>query len=61
MTQTFSLTPDQRRANRLLGSAATHILLRGGARSGKTFVLVRAMVIRALRAGARGTAFSATG
>ena len=29
MTQTFSLTPDQRRANRLLGSAATHILLRG--------------------------------
>ncbi|EGG76794.1 phage DNA packaging protein [Gluconacetobacter sp. SXCC-1] len=51
MTQTFSLTPDQRRANRLLGSAATHILLRGGARSGKTFVLVRAMVIRALRAG----------
>ncbi|WP_194285601.1 phage terminase large subunit [Komagataeibacter medellinensis] len=51
MTQTFSLTPDQRRANHLLGRAATHILLRGGARSGKTFVLVRAVIIRALRAG----------
>ncbi|WP_186336164.1 phage terminase large subunit [Komagataeibacter melaceti] len=46
----FRLTDDQRAANRLLGGAATHILLRGGARSGKTFVLVRALVIRALRA-----------
>ena len=27
-----------------------HILLRGGSRSGKTFVLVRALVLRALRA-----------
>ncbi|MGS0646889.1 phage terminase large subunit [Komagataeibacter melomenusus] len=50
MTQRFSLTPDQHAANRLLGGRATHILLRGGARSGKTFVLVRAVIIRALRA-----------
>ncbi len=50
MTQPFSLTPDQHAANRLLGGNATHILLRGGARSGKTFVLVRALVVRALRA-----------
>ncbi|MCE2574375.1 phage terminase large subunit [Komagataeibacter sp. FNDCR2] len=48
--QPFHLTADQRAANRLLGGPATHILLRGGARSGKTFVLVRALVIRALRA-----------
>jgi len=46
----FSLTADQRAANRLLGGPATHILLRGGARSGKTFVLVRAVAIRALKA-----------
>ncbi|MCE2563648.1 phage terminase large subunit [Komagataeibacter sp. FNDCF1] len=50
MIHPFSLTPDQRLANRLLGGHATHILLRGGARSGKTFVLVRATIIRALRA-----------
>ncbi|MBL7237716.1 MAG: DNA packaging protein [Komagataeibacter hansenii] len=50
MTQPFSLTADQHAANRLLGTDVTHILLRGGARSGKTFVLVRAVVIRALKA-----------
>ncbi|WP_193731816.1 phage terminase large subunit [Komagataeibacter sp. FXV3] len=50
MKHAFSLTADQRAANRLLGGPATHILLRGGARSGKTFVLVRAVVIRALKA-----------
>ncbi|ARW15786.1 phage terminase large subunit [Komagataeibacter europaeus] len=50
MKHAFSLTPDQRTANQLLGGPATHILLRGGARSGKTFVLVRAVVIRALKA-----------
>lgn len=50
MAEAFILTDDQARANRLLSSEATHILLRGGARSGKTFLLVRAVVMRALKA-----------
>ncbi|WP_173575104.1 phage terminase large subunit [Acetobacter sicerae] len=44
------LNPRQNEANKLLGSAATHILLRGGSRSGKTFLLIRAICIRAMRA-----------
>jgi len=35
-------------ANALLRSAASHILLYGGSRSGKTFILVRGIVMRAL-------------
>lgn len=46
----FQLTPRQDEANRLLASPARHILLRGGSRSGKTFVIVRAIVTRALKA-----------
>ena len=46
----FKLNAAQRDAVRLLGGPARHILLRGGSRSGKTFVLVRAIVIRALKA-----------
>lgn len=45
---TFQLTERQIEANRLLGSPATHCLLFGGSRSGKTFILVRAVVTRAL-------------
>lgn len=44
------LTERQREANRLLGGSARNIMLRGGSRSGKTFVLVRAIVQRALNA-----------
>lgn len=44
----FSLTPKQIEANRLLGSAATHSMLYGGSRSGKTFLIMRAIVMRAL-------------
>jgi hypothetical protein len=44
------LTPKQIEANRLLGSAATNIMLRGGSRSGKTFLLVRGIVQRGLNA-----------
>ncbi len=47
---TFALTQRQIEANRLLASAAHHILLRGGSRSGKTFLICRAIVIRALKA-----------
>lgn len=47
---TFALTPKQIEANRLLASDATNIMLRGGSRSGKTFLLVRALCIRAMKA-----------
>jgi PBSX family phage terminase large subunit len=46
----FSLTARQVEANRLLGSTARHILLRGGSRSGKTFVICRAIATRMLKA-----------
>lgn len=46
----FSLTPKQREANRLLASRATNIMLRGGSRSGKTFLIVRAICVRAMKA-----------
>jgi phage terminase large subunit-like protein len=46
----FSLTPRQLEANKLIASPARHILLRGGSRSGKTFLFCRAIVIRAIKA-----------
>lgn len=42
------LTDKQQKANELLGSIATHCMLYGGSRSGKTFTLVRALMTRAL-------------
>lgn len=52
------LTQKQDEANRLMAGPATHILLRGGARSGKTFIIMRAITIRAMRAeGSRHGAF----
>ena len=47
---TFSLTAKQREAQALLGSGAQHILLEGGSRSGKTFLLTRSVVARAVKA-----------
>jgi phage terminase large subunit-like protein len=44
------LTPKQVEANRLLGSSATYIFLWGGSRSGKTFLWIRAMCLRAMKA-----------
>lgn len=44
------LTAKQREANRLLAGPARNVMLRGGARSGKTFILVRALVQRAINA-----------
>lgn len=44
------LTPRQKLANRLLASAARNVMLRGGSRSGKTFLLVRAIIQRAINA-----------
>ena len=47
---TFRPTPKQIEAQALLASPARHILLRGGSRSGKTFLLCRAIVKRCLKA-----------
>lgn len=46
----MKLTARQALAQQLLASAAKHILLYGGSRSGKTFLIVRAIVMRALKA-----------
>lgn len=45
-----TLTPKQREANKLLAGPARNIMLRGGSRSGKTFILIRAIVQRAINA-----------
>lgn len=46
----FKKTQDQIRATTLLSGPARWVLLHGGSRSGKTFILVRAIIIRALKA-----------
>ena len=46
----MKLTDKQTEANKLLAGPATHIMLFGGSRSGKTFVLVRAVCMRAIKA-----------
>lgn len=50
MVTVATLTPRQREANRLLASPARNVMLRGGSRSGKTFLLVRAIIQRAINA-----------
>lgn len=50
MGVTVQLTPKQIEANRLLSGPASNILLRGGSRSGKTFILVRAICQRSINA-----------
>lgn len=46
----FQLTDKQIEARKLLGSGARHIMLFGGSRSGKTFLLCRAIASRAIKA-----------
>lgn len=46
----MKLTAKQEEAQQVLSGPATHILLIGGSRSGKTFLLVRNIVFRALKA-----------
>ena len=46
----FALTPKQQEAMAVLASDARHIMLFGGSRSGKTFLLCRAVALRALKA-----------
>jgi len=47
---TFALTAKQQEAQTVLSSGATHVMLFGGSRSGKTFLMVRNIVMRALKA-----------
>lgn len=49
MPDGFALTPAQQRANDIMSNDQRHTNLVGGARSGKTFAIVRAIVIRALK------------
>jgi phage terminase large subunit-like protein len=49
MPESFALTAAQQRANDLLSGPQRHTNLVGGARSGKTFLVVRAIVIRGLK------------
>ncbi len=46
----FKLTTRQEEAMEIISGTATHNMLFGGSRSGKTFLLVRAVVMRALKA-----------
>lgn len=50
MEPSFRKTPAQHRALKLLGGGSRYVLLFGGSRSGKTFILVYALLVRALRA-----------
>ncbi|MDT8328347.1 MAG: phage terminase large subunit [Roseovarius sp.] len=47
---TVQLTQKQKEANTLLAGPARNIMLRGGSRSGKTFILIRALIQRAINA-----------
>jgi hypothetical protein len=47
--QGFQLTDDQKSALTLLGGDQVHTMLFGGSRSGKTFLIVRTIIIRAMK------------
>lgn len=46
----MKLTARQEEAQNVLSGPATHVMLYGGSRSGKTFLLVRSVLIRAIKA-----------
>lgn len=46
----MKLTVRQEQAQQVLAGPATHVMLYGGSRSGKTFLLVRSVLIRAIKA-----------
>ena len=51
---TFVKTPKQKEAVRLMGSEPKYTLLFGGSRSGKSFIIIRQIILRALKeAGSR--------
>ena len=43
---TFELTARQQEAQQVLAGPATHLMLFGGSRSGKTFLLTRNVIMR---------------
>ena len=45
----MELTEKQKQAQKIMASAAMHVMLFGGSRSGKTFLLVKAVVTRAIK------------
>jgi predicted phage terminase large subunit-like protein len=47
---TFAFTSKQEEAQKVLSGPATHILLEGGGRSGKTFLIIRNITFRGLKA-----------
>lgn len=49
LTTEFKLTQAQESAMRVLGTDARHVCLEGGSRSGKTFLFVRALIVRGLK------------
>ena len=49
----FEKTTKQEEATRLLSSKAKHVMLYGGSRSGKTFILCYALIVRACRVKSR--------
>lgn len=49
----FELTPKQKQALKLLGGNEKHDMLFGGSRSGKTFLIVRSIIIRACKTQSR--------
>lgn len=53
MTQNFKKTEKQIEAIKLLGSEAKNIMAYGGSRSGKTFILVYAIIVRASKVKSR--------
>lgn len=50
MAEAFKLTPKQAEAQELLNGPAQHVMLAGGSRSGKTVLIVRKIIQRALKA-----------
>lgn len=50
MVREFKFTEKQQEASKVLAGNSTHIMLFGGSRSGKTFLLCRAVAVRALKA-----------
>lgn len=47
MSETFKRTPKQKEATKVLAGLARFVALFGGSRSGKTFLIVRSIIIRA--------------
>jgi phage terminase large subunit len=47
---TFKFTAKQTEAQQVLAGEATHIMLFGGGRSGKTFLNIRNIILRAIKA-----------